>query len=200
MTPYDKLKSLDNAERFLKPSVTFGQLDAIAHAVSDLDAANTLNDARNALFRAIARPDPHPTRTIRRLNHVPANPPPDQTRAVGLPLAAPFSPPLRLAWPIGSPQPSGRGPSRACAGPSFPSTSPFHSPTPQLRLRLLPPLPLQAHLRIGKDSEPSFPVILAKAGRQRESRDFAEVDSRFRGNDGLCPRSLCPRKRGAGSG
>ena len=54
-------------------------------------------------------------------------------------------------------------------------------------------------IRIGKDSEPSFPVILAKAGRKRESRDFAEVDSRFRGNDGLCPRSLCPRKRVAGN-
>ena len=55
MTPYDKLKSLDHAERFLKSGVTFGQLDAIAHAVSDLDAAHALNDARNALFRTIGR-------------------------------------------------------------------------------------------------------------------------------------------------
>ena len=31
---------------------------------------------------------------------------------------------------------------------------------------------------------PSFPVILAKERRKRESRGFAEVDSRFRGNDG----------------
>ena len=30
-------------------------LDAIAHAVIDLDAAHALNDARNALFRAIGR-------------------------------------------------------------------------------------------------------------------------------------------------
>ena len=55
MTPYDKLKSLDNAGRFLNPGVTFDPLDAIAHAVSDLEAANALNDARNALFRAIGR-------------------------------------------------------------------------------------------------------------------------------------------------
>ena len=55
MTPYDKLKSLDNAERFLNPGVTFDQLDAIAHAVSDLEAANALNDARDALFRTIGR-------------------------------------------------------------------------------------------------------------------------------------------------
>ena len=55
MTPYDKLKSLDNAERFLNPGVTFDQLDALAHAVSDLEAAHALNDARDALFRAIGR-------------------------------------------------------------------------------------------------------------------------------------------------
>ena len=55
MTPYDKLKSLDNAERFLNPGVTFDPLDAIAHAVSDLEAANALNDARDALFRTIGR-------------------------------------------------------------------------------------------------------------------------------------------------
>ena len=106
MTPYDKLKFLDNAERFLNPGVTFDPLDAIAHAVSDLDAANALNDARDALFRTIGRVwsaaawTLHPTRTIRRLNHVPANPPPDPTRAVDLSLAAPFPPPLRLTCPI----------------------------------------------------------------------------------------------------
>ena len=55
MTPYDKLKSLDNAGRFLNSGVTFDPLDAIAHAVSDLEAANALNDARHALFRAIGR-------------------------------------------------------------------------------------------------------------------------------------------------
>ena len=55
MTPYDKLKSLDNPERFLNPGVTFDPLDAIAHAVSDLEAAHALNDARDALFRTIGR-------------------------------------------------------------------------------------------------------------------------------------------------
>ena len=48
-----KLKSFDHAERFLKPGVTFEQLDATAHAVSDFDAAHAINDARDALFRAI---------------------------------------------------------------------------------------------------------------------------------------------------
>jgi hypothetical protein len=30
MTPYDKLKSLPHAEKYLKPDITFKQLDAIA--------------------------------------------------------------------------------------------------------------------------------------------------------------------------
>ena len=35
MTPYDKLKSLPLAESFLKPGITFQQLDAQANAISD---------------------------------------------------------------------------------------------------------------------------------------------------------------------
>ena len=34
---------------------TLDQFDAIAYAVSDLKAANALNDARDALFRTIGR-------------------------------------------------------------------------------------------------------------------------------------------------
>ena len=62
------------SERFLNPGVTFDPLDAIAHAVSDLDAANALNDARHALFRTIGRTwracglPPHPTRTTPRVS------------------------------------------------------------------------------------------------------------------------------------
>ena len=41
MTPRDKLRSLDKAERFLKPGATFGPLDTIAHAVSDLRSKRT---------------------------------------------------------------------------------------------------------------------------------------------------------------
>ena len=41
-TPYEKLKSLDGAERFLKPGVSFDELDAFALSVSDLDAADAV--------------------------------------------------------------------------------------------------------------------------------------------------------------
>lgn len=50
MTPYDKLKSLPGAAEHLKPAVTFEQLDAIAYAISDNEAARRLNQARDQLF------------------------------------------------------------------------------------------------------------------------------------------------------
>ena len=53
MTPYEKLKSLPKPEQFLKPDITFEQLDAQATAVSDNDAAQRLNDARAILFKTI---------------------------------------------------------------------------------------------------------------------------------------------------
>ena len=53
MTPYEKLKSLPDAERALRPGVTFEQLDAIAYAMSDLEAAKALNRARAELFAFI---------------------------------------------------------------------------------------------------------------------------------------------------
>jgi transposase InsO family protein len=53
MTPYEKLKSMDKAEQFLKPGITFEQLDAQATAMSDNDAAQRLNDARAILFKTI---------------------------------------------------------------------------------------------------------------------------------------------------
>jgi transposase InsO family protein len=53
MTPYEKLKSLHLAEQFLKPGITFQQLDAQAKAMSDNDAAQRLNDARAMLFKTI---------------------------------------------------------------------------------------------------------------------------------------------------
>ena len=54
-TPYEKLKSLPEAARWLKPGVTFEDLDAVAHAHSDLAAARAANAARDALFRALGR-------------------------------------------------------------------------------------------------------------------------------------------------
>jgi transposase InsO family protein len=53
MTPYEKFKSLPVAEQFLKPAITFAQLDAQAAAMSDNDAAQRLNDARAILFKTI---------------------------------------------------------------------------------------------------------------------------------------------------
>ncbi len=53
MTPYEKFKSLCMAEQFLKPGITFQQLDAQANAMSDNDAAQRLNDARAILFKTI---------------------------------------------------------------------------------------------------------------------------------------------------
>ena len=50
MTPYEKLKSLEEAEQYLAPGITFEQLDAAAHALSDLQAAEALNRARADLF------------------------------------------------------------------------------------------------------------------------------------------------------
>ena len=43
MTPYEKLKSLPNAAACLKPETSFDQLDAVAAAMSDNDAARALN-------------------------------------------------------------------------------------------------------------------------------------------------------------
>ena len=53
MTPYEKLKSLDQAEQFLKPGTPFEQLDAQAAAITDNEAAQRLNNARTILFKTI---------------------------------------------------------------------------------------------------------------------------------------------------
>ena len=53
MTPYQKLKSLPDAAGFLKPDVSFNHLDQIALAISDNDAVEQLNHARNQLFNTI---------------------------------------------------------------------------------------------------------------------------------------------------
>ena len=57
-TPYEKLKSLTDAERFLKPGTTFADLDATAYAMSDLEANRRANRARDELFRTIGRAGP----------------------------------------------------------------------------------------------------------------------------------------------
>ena len=54
-TPYEKLKSLPGAEQYLKPGVTFADLDQLAHGASDLEANRRANRARDELFRTIGR-------------------------------------------------------------------------------------------------------------------------------------------------
>ena len=48
--PYEKLKALPNAEQYLKPGITFAQLDEIAYSQSDVDYKTAMNKARSTLF------------------------------------------------------------------------------------------------------------------------------------------------------
>lgn len=54
MTPYEKLKSLPQADQHLKPGLSFESLDRLAHAQSDHQAAQQLQTARRKLFQSIA--------------------------------------------------------------------------------------------------------------------------------------------------
>lgn len=49
-TPYEKLKSLPNAKKYLKPGITFSQLDEIAYAKSDNEFAQIMQDEKDKLF------------------------------------------------------------------------------------------------------------------------------------------------------
>lgn len=53
MTPYDKFKSLPNAKDYLKPDTDFEILDQIAAKISDNEAADQLQRARQKLFTLI---------------------------------------------------------------------------------------------------------------------------------------------------
>jgi len=53
MTPYDKFKSLPGAEDYLKPGASFEILDKVAHQISDNQAADQLQKARQELFKTI---------------------------------------------------------------------------------------------------------------------------------------------------
>ncbi|MCU7887974.1 MAG: hypothetical protein KZQ59_06795 [Candidatus Thiodiazotropha sp. (ex Lucinoma aequizonata)] len=52
-TCYDKLKSLHKADTLLKHGITFEQLDVIALAISDNEAAKQMNEAKRKLFKTI---------------------------------------------------------------------------------------------------------------------------------------------------
>ena len=53
MVPYEKLKSLPNAEQYLKEGVSFEELDRLAYAESDNAFAVRMQAARDALFKEI---------------------------------------------------------------------------------------------------------------------------------------------------
>jgi transposase InsO family protein len=53
MTPYEKFRSLPEAESYLKQGVTLKKSDTLATKCSDNDAAQHLNDARATLFQLI---------------------------------------------------------------------------------------------------------------------------------------------------
>lgn len=53
MTPYDKFKSLPDAEQYLKAGITFKQLDDISKTMTDNEAADFLQQQRSILFKNI---------------------------------------------------------------------------------------------------------------------------------------------------
>lgn len=53
MTPYEKLKSLDSAKDYLNPGVSFEILDKVVLKMSDNQAADRLQAARQKLFKTI---------------------------------------------------------------------------------------------------------------------------------------------------
>jgi len=57
MTPYEKLKSLPDVTQYLKPEITLETLDEYAMQISDNDAADCLQQARQKLFCLILGQD-----------------------------------------------------------------------------------------------------------------------------------------------
>ncbi len=49
MMPYEKFRSLENAEQYLKPGITFDQLDFVAYAQSDTEFAVLMEQAKDKL-------------------------------------------------------------------------------------------------------------------------------------------------------
>ena len=53
MTPYDKLRSLSNAQSYLKEGISFEHMDKEAYAITDNQSADQLQRARQLLFKTI---------------------------------------------------------------------------------------------------------------------------------------------------
>ncbi len=80
MTPYERLRSLPEVEKYLAPGVTIAKLDTVAHHMSDNEFAERMVKARSDLFQRLAptltgagipglHPAPRPT------GHAPGNSP-----------------------------------------------------------------------------------------------------------------------------
>jgi transposase InsO family protein len=61
-TPYEKLKSLPQAEQYLKPHLGFAQLDKMAKSMSDTAWAKRMGAAKTKLLRACKIESPFPPR------------------------------------------------------------------------------------------------------------------------------------------
>jgi hypothetical protein len=61
-TPYEKFKSLPQAETHLKPGLDFAYLDRIALASSDTESAQKMHRAKVALLRKVKLESPFPPR------------------------------------------------------------------------------------------------------------------------------------------
>lgn len=61
-TPYEKLQSLSQAEQYLKASLSFAQLDRLAHKISDTECAAKMSAAKVKLLRRCKTESPFPPR------------------------------------------------------------------------------------------------------------------------------------------
>lgn len=59
-TPYEKLKSLEKAEQYLKPNLSFAQLDKTAQKMSDTECARKMAAAKRQLLRRCKIESPSP--------------------------------------------------------------------------------------------------------------------------------------------
>lgn len=61
-TPYEKLKGLEAAEQYLKPNLSWAQLDQVAQRMSDTECARRMAAAKAKLLRRVKIESPHPPR------------------------------------------------------------------------------------------------------------------------------------------
>ena len=62
-TPYEKLKSLEEAQQHVKPQLSFAQLDQVAQKMSDTECAQKMAAAKAQLLRRVKIESPRPPRS-----------------------------------------------------------------------------------------------------------------------------------------